>query len=213
MQQSRMKDPLITDLDQKYSIKQGLLSLLNSKLIYGALVTVFAFSGSFVAYTYIASMLIEVTEVNVTSIPVYTLLFGIFAAIGNMLGGKITDAVGTNKANIVIIVGIALSTLSMWLFIHSAVMMLILVSLLGLFTFGSVPTLQARLMEIAKKHAPNSDSIASGLNIAGFNFAIALGSTLGALTISHVGLIYTGITGACLAIIGLVILMVQIKKN
>lgn len=208
-----MKDPLITDLDQKYSIKQGLLSLLNSKLIYGALVTVFAFSGSFVAYTYIASMLIEVTEVNVTSIPVYILLFGIFAAIGNMLGGKITDAVGTNKANIVIIVGIALSTLSMWLFIHSAVMMLILVSLLGLFTFGSVPTLQARLMEIAKKHAPNSDSIASGLNIAGFNFAIALGSTLGALTISHVGLIYTGITGACLAIIGLVILMVQIKKN
>jgi predicted MFS family arabinose efflux permease len=101
----------------------------------------------------------------------------------------------------------------MWLFIGSPIMMAIMVSLLGLFTFGAVPALQARLIEVAYKYAPNSHGVAAGLNIAGFNSAIALGSILGGMTISHIGLSFTGITGAVLSVIGLLILVIQIQNS
>ncbi|MCG2958143.1 MFS transporter, partial [Escherichia coli] len=83
----------------------------------------FAYAGSFAAYTYIASMLIDVTKVSPSSVPMYTLLYGVFAAIGNVLGGKVTDSLGTNKANVVIVSGIILTAFGMWLFISSPIMM------------------------------------------------------------------------------------------
>lgn len=208
-----MKDPLHADQNTTFNAKQEILTIFNPKLISGALVTVFAYAGSFAAYTYIASMLIDVTKVNPSSVPMYTLLYGVFAAIGNVLGGKVTDSLGTNKANVVIVSGIILTAFGMWLFIGSPIMMAIMVSLLGLFTFGAVPALQARLIEVAYKYAPNSHAVAAGLNIAGFNSAIALGSILGGMTISHIGLSFTGITGAVLSVIGLLILVIQIQNS
>ena len=208
-----MKDPLHADQNTTFNAKQEILTIFNPKLISGALVTVFAYAGSFAAYTYIASMLIDVTKVSPSSVPMYTLLYGVFAAIGNVLGGKVTDSWGTNKANVVIVSGIILTAFGMWLFIGSPIMMAIMVSLLGLFTFGAVPALQARLIEVAHKYAPNSHAVAAGLNIAGFNSAIALGSILGGMTISHIGLSFTGITGAEVSVIGLLILVIQIQNS
>jgi len=208
-----MKDPLHADKKIVFSSKQEILTIFNPKLLSGALVTVFAYAGSFAAYTYIASMLTEVTKISPTAVPMYTLLYGIFAAIGNVLGGKATDSMGVNKANIFIILGMIVTAFGMWIFIGSPIMMAVLVSLLGLFTFGAVPALQARLMAVAQKYAPNADNVAAGLNIAGFNSAIAFGSILGGLTISHVGLSFTGVTGAILSAIGLMILIAQIQKN
>lgn len=208
-----MKDPLHADQKTTFNAKQEILTIFNPKLLSGALVTVFAYAGSFAAYTYIASMLIDVTKVSPSSVPMYTLLYGVFAAIGNVLGGKVTDFLGANKANVVIVSGIILTAFGMWLFIGSPILMAIMVSLLGLFTFGAVPALQARLIEVAHKHAPNSHGVAAGLNIAGFNSAIALGSILGGMTISHIGLSFTGITGAVLSVIGLIILVIQIQNS
>lgn len=208
-----MKDPLHADQNTTFNAKQEILTIFNPKLISSALVTVFAYAGSFAAYTYIASMLIDVTKVSPSSVPMYTLLYGVFAAIGNVLGGKVTDSLGTNKANVVIVSGIILTAFGMWLFIGSPIMMAIMVSLLGLFTFGAVPALQARLIKVAYKYAPNSHGVAAGLNIAGFNSAIALGSILGGMTISHIGLSFTGITGALLSVIGLLILVIQIQNS
>jgi len=208
-----MKDPLHADQNTTFNAKQEILTIFNPKLISSALVTVFAYAGSFAAYTYIASMLIDVTKVSPSSVPMYTLLYGVFAAIGNVLGGKVTDSLGTNKANVVIVSGIILTAFGMWLFIGSPIMMAIMVSLLGLFTFGAVPALQARLIKVAYKYAPNSHGVAAGLNIAGFNSAIALGSILGGMTISHIGLSFTGITGAVLSVIGLLILVIQIQNS
>ena len=116
------------------------------------------------------------------------LVYGVFAAIGNILGGKITDSLGVNRANILIVGGIIIIALGMWVFSGSAVMMGILVALLGMFTFGAVPALQARLIRVASEKAPHAAGVASGLNIAGFNSGIALGSVTGAFTISSMGL-------------------------
>lgn len=136
-----------------------------------------------------------------------------FAAIGNILGGKITDSLGVNRANILIVGGIIIIALGMWVFSGSVVMMGILVALLGMFTFGAVPALQARLISVASEKAPHAAGVASGLNIAGFNSGIALGSVTGAFTISSMGIVYTGLTGAVLSLLGLLLLLSQIAKS
>ncbi|MGA3797767.1 hypothetical protein ACPCYX_08370 [Pseudomonas fluorescens] len=89
----------------------------------------------------------------------------------------------------------------------------ILVALLGMFTFAAVPALQARLIGVAEQHAPRARSVAASLNIAGFNSGIALGSWLGGVTISTVGVSYMGITGAIVSLLGLVLLLILVAKN
>ena len=55
--------------------------------------------------------------------------------------------------------------------------------------------------------------MAAGLNIAGFNSGIALGSWLGGVTFSTVGVAYMGVTGAVISVLGLVLLFVQMAKS
>lgn len=195
------------------SVGQALKAILHPALLAAALVTVLGYAGSFTAYTYIAPLLAEVTQVSVATVGVFMLIYGVLAAIGNVLGGKLTDRLGVDRASAIMVGGIAVSALGMWCFAQSVVAMGILVASLGMFTFGAVPALQARLIGVAQQHAPHAHGVAAGLNIAGFNSGIALGSWLGGVTFSTVGVAYMGVTGAVISVLGLVLLFVQMAKS
>lgn len=207
-----MRDPLPTATNSGSAV-DSLKALFNRKLLAGALVTVLGYAGSFVAYTYIAPVLTDVTGTTATTVGVFMLLYGVMAAIGNVLGGKLTDAWGVDRASASLVAGIALVTASMWAFSGSPVLMGMLVALLGMFSFAAVPALQARLIGIAEQHAPHAHGVAAGLNIAGFNSGIALGSVAGGVTISQVGLSYVGLTGAVVSALGLLLILGQMSAN
>ena len=209
-----MKDPVRSvPGEHSDSAMQNIGMLFNRKLLAGALVTVLAYAGSFTAYTFIAPILTQVTGVTGATVSLFMLVYGITAAVGNILGGKLTDSMGVNRANILIISGIVVVVLGMWLLSSSPVSMGILVALLGMVTFAAVPALQARLIGVAEQHAPHAHGVAAGLNIAGFNSGIALGSVLGSITISHAGIVYTGISGAIVSLLGLLLLLAQIRRS
>ncbi|ORM70307.1 MFS transporter [Pantoea rwandensis] len=209
-----MKDPVRSvPGEHGGSAMQNISMLFNRKLLAGALVTVLAYAGSFTAYTFIAPILTQVTGVTGATVSLFMLVYGITAAVGNILGGKLTDSMGVNRANILIISGIVVVVLGMWLLASSPVSMGILVALLGMLTFAAVPALQARLIGVAEQHAPHAHGVAAGLNIAGFNSGIALGSVLGGLTITHAGIVYTGISGAVVSLLGLLLLLAQIRRS
>ena len=209
-----MKDPVRSvPGEHSDSAMQNIGMLFNRKLLAGALVTVLAYAGSFTAYTFIAPILTQVTGVTGATVSLFMLVYGITAAVGNILGGKLTDSMGVNRANILIISGIVGVVLGMWLLSSSPVSMGILVALLGMVTFAAVPALQARLIGVAEQHAPHAHGVAAGLNIAGFNSGIALGSVLGSITISHAGIVYTGISGAIVSLLGLLLLLAQIRRS
>lgn len=190
-----MKDPVRSvPGEHSDSAMQNIGMLFNRKLLAGALVTVLAYAGSFTAYTFIAPILTQVTGVTGATVSLFMLVYGITAAVGNILGGKLTDSMGVNRANILIISGIV-------------------VVVLGMVTFAAVPALQARLIGVAEQHAPHAHGVAAGLNIAGFNSGIALGSVLGSITISHAGIVYTGISGAIVSLLGLLLLLAQIRRS
>jgi predicted MFS family arabinose efflux permease len=195
------------------SVGQALKAIFNPVLLFAALVTVLGYAGSFTAYTYIAPLLTEVTHVSSHTVGIFMLIYGVLAAIGNVIGGKLSDRLGVNRTSVALIAGIAIIALGMWGFASSAVAMGILVALLGMFTFAAVPALQARLIGVAEQHAPHAHGVAAGLNIAGFNSGIALGSLVGGTTLGTLGVTYTGLAGALISALGLVVLLVQLARS
>lgn len=209
-----MKEPVrVTTHEGNDSVGQALKAIFHPTLLLAALVTVLGYAGSFTAYTFIAPFLTDVTQVSAATVSVFMLAYGVLAAIGNVIGGKMTDRMGVNRSSVIVISAIALVALGMWVFTASAVAMGILIALLGLFTFAAVPALQARLIGVAEQHAPHAHGVAAGLNIAGFNSGIALGSVLGGVTISTIGISYMGIAGAIVSALGLVLLLILIAGN
>ena len=206
-----MRDPLPATSLTKKSAMSNLAVLFHGKLLFGALVTVFAYAGSFAAYTYITPLLSEITGVEATSISTFMLVYGVMAAVGNILGGNITDKLGANAASAIVILGIALTCLVMWIGSTSPVVMIVMVALLGLFSYAAVPALQARLIKVAESHSPDAQSVASGLNIAGFNSGIALGSVLGGITITEIGLEHVGLVGAVAALVGFIMVLMPLS--
>lgn len=90
-----MKDPVRSvPGEHSDSAMQNIGMLFNRKLLAGALVTVLAYAGSFTAYTFIAPILTQVTGVTGATVSLFMLVYGITAAVGNILGGKLTDSMG-----------------------------------------------------------------------------------------------------------------------
>jgi predicted MFS family arabinose efflux permease len=165
-----MKNPLATPKnDRGATVFASLAALVNPALLSGALVTALAYGGSFTAYTYIAPVLTSLTGVTTATISLFMLIYGVMAALGNILGGKMTDTLGVNRASGCIVLGIVIVTAGVWLFSSSPWIMGVLIALLGMLTFAAVPALQARLIGVAQLHAPHAHGVAAGLNIAGFN--------------------------------------------
>lgn len=190
-----------------------LRAMLHPVLLVAALVTVLGYAGSFTVFTYIAPLLTGVTHLSASSVSLFMLTFGVFAVIGNTFGGRITDWLGVNRVSGLIIAAIAVLAVGIWWFAASATAMFVLVALLGMVTFGSVPALQARLLDVAERHAPASRGVASGLNIAGFNAGIAVGSVLGGLTLGHLDASYTGLSGGIISLLGLALLCLSLAYN
>ncbi len=191
---------------------RGLKALIHPRLLAGVAVTVLAYIGSFGVFTYIAPLLIQVTGATMGTVSAFMLVYGVMAAIGNIIGGKVTDSMGADRASLVVVAGIAITALGMYLFATSVIAMAVLTAVLGLLTFGAVPPLQARLLSLAEKYTPESVGVASGLNIAGFNSGIVFGSAIGGVTMGAFGVASTALAAAIAAGLGTLILIAQLKK-
>lgn len=82
--------------------------------------------------------------------------------------------------------------------------MVLLTGLLGALTYATVPALQAQGIGLSHSHAPQVPAVAAGLNIAGFNGGIALGSLLGGESLEVMGLTSTAWVGAVVVGLGIV---------
>lgn len=166
----------------------NLVALFDRRLLGAALITVLAYTGSFALFSYISPLLIEVTGMDAPLVAAMMLVYGIAAAIGNVVGGRMTDRLGPDKAVMIVLIGLAFVLGAMWPAAGSIPVMTVLIAALGALTYAAVPAMQARVICIAERHAPHALAAAAGLNIAGFNSGIALGSILGGGVIGSLGL-------------------------
>ncbi|MBB2168145.1 MFS transporter [Gluconacetobacter aggeris] len=187
----------------------NLAALTDRRLLGATLITVLAYTGSFCLFSYISPLLIKVTGMSATWVSTIMLAYGVAAAIGNIVGGRMTDRLGSDKAVMIVLVGLAIVLTAIWPAVHSVPAMIVLIAALGALTYAAVPAMQARVIGIAEHHAPKALAAAAGLNIAGFNSGIALGSLIGGGVIGAFGLTAVAIVGAGAAAIGIGVLIIQ----
>ncbi|WP_394238488.1 MFS transporter [Niallia oryzisoli] len=176
----------------------------NGRLLLVFIITVLGYGGTFVVFTYLSPILQNITGFKEGTVALILLLYGIAIAIGNMVGGKVS-----NKNPIQAL---------FYMFIVQAVVLLVLhftapfkiaglltIFLMGLLAFMNVPGLQVYVVMLAERYVPTAVDVASALNIAAFNAGIAIGSFLGGIVTDSIGLIHTTWIGALMVLAAVIL--------
>lgn len=185
--------------DQHGGLGHELRALGNRQVLLGLLTAVFGFAGVFAVYSYLASMMTEVTGFAESSVTIVLALFGIGMTLGALVAGPLTDRAlrptlyGSLAALAVMLVVFDFTVHIKWAALVSVV-------LLGAVGFMTTTPLQMLVMNKAK-HAP---TLASASNHSAFNLANAGGAWIGGVAIAA-GWGWTSPTlvGAVLALVGL----------
>ncbi len=163
-------------------------------LVYG--MTILGYGGTFIAFTYLAPILQEVSGFSASSVSLVMLVYGVSVAAGNIWGGKLADRKGPLPALQVVFALLALVLLVLTFTAASSWLALATVLAWGAVAFGNVPGLQVYVVQRAQRDAPEAVDVASGLNIAAFNIGIAAGAWAGGIIVAHLGLMATPWIGA-----------------
>lgn len=179
---------------------QQLEVFIHPRLLLVYLITAAGYGGTFIAFTFLAPILENVTGFDSKFIAVLMLIYGASVAVGNIWGGKMADRHGPIKALYRLFFGLALVLLAFSYTAYSPVLAVITILIWGAFAFGNVPGLQVYVVQLAEEFTPNSVDVASGLNIAAFNVGIAFGAWLGGIIVDTSGLMNTPWIGAMIVI-------------
>lgn len=154
--------------------------LKNGSVLVVLLANIFAYTGTFILLTYLLPVLETETKFSLEAINFILLIFGAGVALGNVVGGRISNR---QPAKVLV-----------YLFFFHAVMLFLLslvlaskpvvigaLLLFGFFAYSNVPALQLLAVQLSERTFPGSGGIASALNVSAFNIGAASGSFIGGL--------------------------------
>lgn len=194
---------------QELNLRRELQVLIRPAVLLAMLCTVLGASAMFTFYTYIAPALTFISSVPETQISIMLVLVGLGFTLGNYLGG-----VWANRSVSRTLYGLfALLALTMVLFplmARDTVTAGIMLVIWGAASFGIVPPLQVKVMQVASE----AQALASSVNIGAFNLGNAVGAALGASVLANGG-DYAGVSyaGAAVAAAGLVVLRITLRRT
>jgi predicted MFS family arabinose efflux permease len=186
------------------SFRDQIKLVSNGRLLLVLMITALGYGGTFVVFTYLSPLLQEVTGFKEGTVALILLVYGIAIAIGNMIGGKLSNR-NPAKALFYMFIAQAIVLVVLMFTAPFKIAGLITIFLMGLFAFMNVPGLQVYVVMLAERYVPTAVDVASALNIAAFNAGIAIGAYLGGIITDTIGLIHTSWIGA-LMVIGAVVL-------
>ncbi|WP_191603205.1 MFS transporter [Marinomonas algicola] len=190
-------------------VSEQLKVLTQPRLLLVYAMTAVGYGGTFVAFTYLAPILENVSGFAPSSIGLIMLVYGVSVAVGNIWGGKLADKIGPVKALQIIFTVLALVLLVFTFTAGNQIGAVLTVLVWGAFAFGNVPGLQVYVVQLAEKYTPNAVDVASGLNIAAFNVGIAFGSIVGGAIVEDMELMDTSWVGAL--IVGFALILTRIS--
>ncbi|MBU2964629.1 MFS transporter [Amphritea sp. 2_MG-2023] len=196
---SNLKQAAAATLSEQLSV------LTQPRLLLVYAMTAVGYGGTFVAFTYLAPILEQVSGFASSSIGLIMLVYGVSVAFGNIWGGKLADKMGPIKALHIIFTALALVLLTFTFTAGNQIGAILTVLIWGAFAFGNVPGLQVYVVQLAEKYTPNAVDVASGLNIAAFNVGIAIGSLLGGMVVEDMELMDTTWIGALIVVLAIIL--------
>jgi DHA1 family inner membrane transport protein len=165
--------------------------------------TALGYGGMFGAFSYIAYTLTRVTGLRGADVAWMLAVYGSGLVAGNLVGGRAADR-NRDLTLIASLAGLAATLTAFGLLAASPAAAVVLIFLMGLFGFASVPGFITRVTDYAR-----GVPLAASANVSASNVGNALGAWLGGVAISA-GFGYTAplFVGAPIVAIGLVTMVV-----
>ena len=187
--------------------------LKNRSILLVLAITALGYGGTFVTFTYLAPLLEEVTGFSANMTSVLLLVYGIAIALGNVIGGKVSNK-KPGKALLIMFALQAIVLVVLYFTATSQIWSVVTLFFMGILAFSNVPALQLYVVKMSEKYLPGTEDVSSALNIAAFNVGIAIGAYVGGLIIeSSLGVGATPWVGSILVIIGFIITLILYKKE
>lgn len=192
--------------NRKNSPLREVTALGNTQVLLTLLTAAIGFGGMFGIYTYLTSVLQNVTHVPEWQIMIYMVIWGAGMLVGANGGAWLVDR-NINLAAILALAGSAVIMLAFSAVLHSNISLMVIVFLVPTFVNGLGPALQTRLMDFAG----DAQTLAASLNHSAFNIANALGASLGSMLLANqFGYGSLGVGGAILSVGGLLVYLLAL---
>ena len=194
---------------KKETVKSSVLNelkILKEKRLWLTLaVTLFGFSSVFAYFTYISTVLIDVSHVQENLISYLLIIFGIGVTLGNVVGGKLADW-NLNKALKIIFSVFILYFILLYFVQMNGLLMVAGIFFFGLIGFSMSPSLQYKSTLISQ----DAPTLASTLNQSAFNLGNALGAFIGGVVVTNLPVASLSLIAPILTLIGLIFLFINI---
>ncbi|GGG36348.1 MFS transporter AraJ [Hymenobacter glacieicola] len=149
-------------------------------------ITVLGNGGFFAWFSYIVPLFTEVSGFGTSTVAFLMVLAGVGMALGNLLGGWLTDRMSPLRATTFLLAAMTASLLLVPVAAPYPLPTVLMTMLTGALAFSTAAPIQMLMIRSAK----GSEMLASSLSQSGFNTGNALGAYLGGLPIAA-GLGYT----------------------
>lgn len=190
---------------EKSSVLNELKILKEKRLWLTLAVTLFGFSSVFAYFTYISTVLIDVSHVQEHLISYLLIIFGIGVTLGNVVGGKLADW-DLNKALKMIFIAFIAYFVLLYFIQMNGYLMVVGIFFFGLIGFSMSPSLQFKSTLISK----DAPTLASTLNQSAFNLGNALGAFIGGVVVTHLPVASLSLVAPLLTVVGLIFLFISI---
>ncbi|MGE7776191.1 MFS transporter [Chitinophaga sp. NPDC101104] len=161
--------------------------------------------------SYIAPLMTEVSGIAEQNMPYIMVLAGLGMFVGNLIGGKLTDAFSPSIVVTVVLIFQLICMMGIYYAAPTAWASVAMTFLTGVITFALVPSLTLLLLNNVKS---GSEMLVASLGPACFNIANALGAYMGGVPIEK-GYGYTSpvLIGALMTIAGIIIMVRYMKPH
>lgn len=165
----------------------------------GVLDVVFGAAATYVFYTYLTPIMRDEVHVPEQYLSVGLVIFGAACLWSNLYGGNLADRGRgveplTHIRPIYCAHAVLMASLIVahWVPVYGALLLVVL----GMFMYLQNSASQVLYMDVASQSHPGSLNLAASLNSMSFNIGIAVGSAVGGLVNTHLGLMWLGPVGA-----------------
>ncbi|PWJ64729.1 MFS transporter [Rathayibacter iranicus] len=173
------------------------------------LVSLLVFTGAFTVYNYIAEYFATRVGITASALPWILLAFGIGGAVGNLVGGTMTDRIGARKTVVVSAGALSVSFVLLWAAGSIAPVALVATMMWGVSGWLLAPAQQHRLLALGGPSAP----LLISLNASAMYLGMGLSGALGGLMVATVGVEQLPLAGIAAAVASLIIATLGYRRS
>ncbi|MGG4093291.1 MFS transporter [Paenibacillus lautus] len=194
------------------ALKKQIGLLTNPRIIIAFFIPALSIAATYTVYTYLTPLLQQVLAVPDQYISLVFLLYGVVSILSTLIGGKLALRNGLGKLRIGFLIQ-AVILLSLYYSSNSVIGGLISISFIALVVYTMNSTIQLYFIDLADQYDPSAKDLASSLTPVSINVGIALGSGLGGLVTTNIGLIDVSWVGAIIAIAASMLTFISFGLN